>query len=243
MELGARNDTAIAQEVYAGGGSGDFVANGGTGYSADVDYHGVAFGALLPGVTVCGQIEGIDGGQVQPPVVAEGDVPSGVRLTKLNLWKGSPVDLTQTKAPHCSPKLPSGVQQTPISVPIGESSAPLTAKLDLQGVESFPQEPTSGMVRLNATVKNEDTSATFQAGSFEIWLLDADGIARFSPWEREDTWDSSDCVAPHDRQTLTVPPAGTARVNACFAYRPTQKPTLAVIYQPATHTDLLVHID
>ena len=179
---------------------------------------------LPPGMAVCGLLSG--SAEVVVPT-AVGEIPATLHPTEIE-FAGLPKVNLQSKADRaqCAPTLPSDMQTAPAAVALRRTDDPQGVKLSMAGFRPFPGD---SITRLEGKIRNADRFADLTVGPLDIWMIDRDGVARFS--DPKEAWVSPECNLGIEDEQVVVPPALDSNVWACYPYRPPPHghPAVAII--------------
>ncbi|MGW7610079.1 hypothetical protein ACWGKW_22910 [Streptomyces sp. NPDC054766] len=233
VELGIRNDSGTAKGLaqMANLEGKIHVAEGSPTYNARLSnaefpkQTGLRDTLLPPGMAVCGWLNG--SAEVAVPVAA-GEVPSTLHPTQLEFTDLPTVNLqSKPDHAHCAPSLPSNAPAAPAAVELRRPDDSQAVKLSVAGFRPLPSD---SITRIEGKIQNADRFGDLTVGPVDMWMIDRDGVARFST-PAEPYWLSSECNLGIDDEQVIVPPALGSNVWACYPYRPPPDghPSVAVI--------------
>ncbi|QJT04067.1 hypothetical protein G9272_30425 [Streptomyces asoensis] len=233
VELGIRNnsDSAKGLAQMANLAGKVHVAEGSPTYDVRLSnaifpkQTGIHDTLLPPGMAVCGLLNG--SAEVVVPT-AVGEVPATLHPTQLEFTDLPKVNLqSKPGQAHCAPALPSNTSAAPAAIELRRPDDSQAVKLSMAGFRPLPSD---SITRLEGKIANSDRFGDLAVGPVDMWMIDRDGVARFSTPE-EPYWDSAECNLGIENEQVIVPPALDSKVWACYPYRPPPDghPAVAVI--------------
>ncbi|MFE5596854.1 hypothetical protein [Streptomyces sp. NPDC056549] len=202
------------------------------GYPAQT---GIGDTLLPPKMAICDEYSG---NEVVAPT-AVGDIPSTLHPTKLEFADLPQVDLeSKPDRTQCSPSIPPRIPSAPTKIELRQPDEPQVVKLAISGFRPFPS---AYFTRLEGNINNSNRFDDLRIGPLDIWIIDRDGIARFSN-PRGAYWDSDNCNLGLEGEQVIVPPAGTSQVWTCYPFRDGGHPAVAVVQYGDNEKPVLVRL-
>ncbi|MFJ1974085.1 hypothetical protein ACIO93_36255 [Streptomyces sp. NPDC087903] len=246
VKLGIRNNSdapkRLAQIADLAGKI--HVAEGSPVYG--VRLHSASFPALTgvhdtiipPKMAICGVLNG--SAEVVSPT-AVGDIPATLHPTNLEFADLPKVNLeSKPSRAQCTPTLPPRTPTAPAKIELGRPDDPHIANIAVSGFRPFPNDY---ITRLEGRIGNADPFGDLAVEPLDMWMIDRDGVARFSN-PKGPYWDSSRCNLGIENEQVMVPPALDSNVWACYPYRapPAGHPTVAVIQYADNDNPIIVRL-